>query len=212
MILCDIGNSFLHFYYRGKVWKENREDLSIKDPKETIIYISVNGDSTMALLRSHKRCFDLSEFLNLDTTYKGLGIDRIATCMAINDGVIVDAGSAITVDVMQQGIHLGGFIMPGIAQYRAMFSKITVLDCEMNLAVALNAFPQNTKDAVSYGMLQSIVLMLQTTSKNKKIYFTGGDGKFLSHFFDDCLFDDLLIFKGMQKAIEQNFTAQGIYL
>ena len=61
-------------------------------------------------------------------------------------------------------------------------------------------------------MLQSIVLMLQTTSKNKKIYFTGGDGKFLSHFFDYCLFDDLLVFKGMQKAIEQNVTAQGIYL
>ncbi|TLD84032.1 type III pantothenate kinase [Helicobacter sp. MIT 11-5569] len=212
MILCDIGNSFLHFYYRGRIWKEDKHALSQKDPNEIIIYISVNKDSTKALLRSHKRCFDLCDYLNLDTTYKGLGIDRIAACMAINDGVIVDAGSALTVDVMHQGIHLGGFIMPGISQYRKMFSNITILDQEINLAVDLHSFPQNTKDAISYGMLKSIILTLQTTTKNKRIHFTGGDGKFLSHFFENCFYDDLLVFKGMQKAIKENFTAKGIYL
>lgn len=212
MILCDIGNSFLHFYYRGKVWKEDRNNLSQKDTNELIIYISVNEDSTKALLYSHPRCFDLSPYINLDTTYEGLGVDRIAACKAILDGVIVDAGSAITVDVMQEGIHLGGFIMPGITQYRKMFSAISVLDCEMHLGVSLNTFPQNTKDAVSYGVLKSIILMLQNTSKNKKIHFTGGDGKFLSHFFAHSFFDDLLVFKGMQKAIYENFTQQGIYL
>ncbi|EEO25313.1 type III pantothenate kinase [Helicobacter winghamensis] len=212
MILCDIGNSFLHFYYRGRIWKEDKHALTPKDPKETIIFISVNKDSTNALLRSHNRCFDLCDYLSLDTTYKGLGVDRVAACMAINDGVIVDAGSAITIDVMHQGIHLGGFIMPGISQYRKMFENIAVLDQDMNFAVDLYAFPQNTKDAISYGMLKSIVLMLQTTSKNKRIHFTGGDGKFLSHFFKNCFYDDLLVFKGMQKAIEINFTAKGIYL
>lgn len=212
MILCDIGNSFLHFYYHGKVWKENKDAISEKSPEEIILYISVNAESTEALLRSHKRCFDLCNYLSLDTNYQGLGIDRIAACKAINDGVIVDAGSAITADIMHQGIHLGGFIMPGIAQYRAMFSSIAALNQEMNLAVDLNTFPQNTQDAISYGVLKSITLMLQTLSKNKKIYFTGGDGKFLSHLFENSLYDELLVFKGMQKVIEKNFTAQGIYL
>ena len=163
-------------------------------------------------MRSHPRCFDLTPYLELDTTYKGLGVDRIASCMAIHDGVIVDAGSAITIDIMQQGIHLGGFIMPGIAQYRKMFSCIAILDCEMNLAIDLEVFPQNTRDALSYGMLKSIVLTLKNASKNKKIYFTGGDGKFLSHFFENSFYDDLLVFKGMQKSIQDHFTSKGIYL
>ena len=172
MILCDIGNSFLHFYAHGRVWKETKHALTPKDPKETIIYISVNQDSTNALLRSHKHCFDLREYLTLDTTYKSLGVDRIAACMAIDDGIIVDAGSALTIDIMHQGIHLGGFIMPGISQYHKMFKNIAILNQPMNLAVDLNTFPQNTKDAISYGVLKPIVLMLQSTSKNKTIHFT----------------------------------------
>lgn len=212
MILCDIGNTFLHFYYRGRIWKEEKHKLTTKDSKELIMYISVNEDSTNALLYAHPRCFDLTPYINIDTNYKGLGVDRIAACKAITDGVIVDAGSALTVDVMHQGIHLGGFIMPGITQYRKMFSSISVLDCEMNLGVDLDTFPQNTRDAISYGMLNSIILMLENTSKNKKIHFTGGDGKFLSRFFKDCFYDDLLVFKGMQKAINENFTSQGIYV
>lgn len=210
MILCDIGNSFLHFYYRGKVWKESREKLSQKDADEIIIFISVNKESTKSLLYSHPRCFDLTPFLTIDTTYKGLGIDRIAACNAIKDGVIIDAGSAITVDIMQDGIHLGGYILPGLSQYKTLFSSIEVLNCDLNLAIDLDMFPQNTRDAVSFGTLKSIVLMIKNTSKNKKIFFTGGDGKFLSRFFKDCIYDDLLVFKGMQNVIDNKIINQGV--
>ena len=48
--------------------------------------------------------------------------------------------------------------------------------------------------------------------KNKKIYFTGGDGKFLSRFFENAIYDDLLIFKGMQNIITTKITSKGIYL
>ena len=44
--------------------------------------------------------------------------------------------------------------------------------------------------------------MINEVSRNKKIYFTGGDGKFLSKFFDNALYDDSIIFKGMLKIIE----------
>lgn len=212
MILCDIGNSFLHFYYHGKVWRESKDNLSVKDSKEIIIFISVNEELTKTLLYSHASCFDLTPFLSLDTNYKGLGVDRIAACKAIKDGVIVDAGSAITIDVMQQDIHLGGYILPGIAQYKKVLGLIPILDCEMNLGVSVDTFPQNTRDAVSFGMLKSILLMIENTSKSKKIYFTGGDGKFLSRFFVNCIYDELLVFKGMQKVITEEITSKGIVL
>ena len=209
MILCDVGNTFLHFYQHGKIWKETKDSLSQKDSKEVIFFISVNQDSTNALLLSHPQCFNLSPYLQIDTAYEGLGIDRKAACASIRDGVIVDAGSAITIDIMQDNIHLGGYIMPGISQYRKMFSEISVLDCELNLAVDLEAFPQNTKDAISAGILKSLFLSIHTISKNKKLYFTGGDGKFLSRYFVASIFDDTLVFKGMQKIIAEKITQKG---
>ncbi|MDD6055966.1 MAG: type III pantothenate kinase [Helicobacter sp.] len=212
MILCDIGNSFLHFYQKGKVWKEASDKITQKDPKELILYISVNDNSLESLLYSHPKCFDLAPYLHLDSTYKGLGVDRVAVCKAVSDGVIVDAGSAITIDVMQDDIHLGGYIMPGISLYKKAFSSISALDLEISLSADLDAFPQNTKDALSYGVLKSIILMIENTAKNKRVYFTGGDGKFFSRFFKNSIYNELLIFDGMQKAIFENFTQKGIYL
>ena len=92
------------------------------------------------------------------------------------------------------------------------FKSIPILDCGINLSVPLDTFPQNTKDAVSYGVLKPIMLLIENFSKNKKIYFTGGDGKFLSRFFENAIYDDLLIFKGMQNIITTKITSKGIYL
>ena len=39
-------------------------------------------------------------------------------------------------------------------------------------------------------------------AKVKKIYFTGGDGKFFAKFFENSIFDNTLVFKGMQKALK----------
>ena len=30
MLLCDIGNTFLHFYHKGKIWKEKPYALTKK--------------------------------------------------------------------------------------------------------------------------------------------------------------------------------------
>lgn len=210
MILCDVGNSFLHFYQKGRVWREERNKISRKDKNELIVFISVNENSTQALLRSHSRCFDLAPLCKLYATYQGLGIDRIAACLAVESGVIVDAGSAITIDIMQDKVHLGGIIMPGLGLFSHSFSKISALKMEPNLAVNLESFPQNTRDALSYGTLKPIILTIQEIANNKKLIFTGGDGKFFSRFFADSITDEILVFKGMQKVIEQEFTSKGI--
>ena len=45
--------------------------------------------------------------------------------------------------------------------------------------------------------------MLKDTCKDKKVYFTGGDGQFFSKFFKKSIYDRALIFRGMKKAIEE---------
>lgn len=203
MILCDIGNTFFHFFYKGRVWKEEPNSLSRKNEDYCIYYISVNARNERKLLESHSNCQNIADLITLDTIYKGLGIDRKAACFGIDNGIIIDAGSAITIDIIQERVHLGGYIMPGIESYKKMFSNIDVLNVELNMGVSLDSIPQNTRDAVSYGCLKSIVLSIDSVAKDNFIYFTGGDGKFLSRFFPNSLFDNTLVFKGMQKALSR---------
>ncbi len=201
MLLCDIGNSFFHFFYKGRVWREEPNALSRKNEDYKIYYISVNARNERKLLESHSNCQNIANLITLDTIYQGLGIDRKAACFGIENGIIIDAGSAITIDIIQERVHLGGYIMPGIESYRKLFANIEVLNVELNLGVSLESIPQNTRDAVSYGCLKGIILSISNIAKDNFIYFTGGDGKFLSRFFPNSLFDGTLVFRGMEKAI-----------
>lgn len=204
MILCDIGNSFFHFYRSGRIWKEPLKRPSIVDISEQILFISVNEKGTEKLKFYRPDAIDLAPFLKLDTLYTGLGVDRVAACMAIEDGVIVDAGSAITVDIMQKGIHLGGFILPGLNAYKDCYASISkALKKDIAPNISLHCLPQSTEEAISYGTIKSVVLTLEDAVKTKNSYFTGGDGKFFSKFFEKSIYDETLVFKGMQKAIEQ---------
>lgn len=202
MILCDIGNSFFHFYEKGHMWK-----VSIKDRPELPFYdylyvVSVNEKALNKLAKLYPSLQDISSVVDFNSSYMGLGVDRVFACMAIDDGVIVDAGSAITVDVMANGLHLGGFIMPGIASIQKAYAlSAPILDKNFNFAIDVDILPQNTVDAISFGAVGSIVAMIQKVTKGKKIYFTGGDGAYLSKFFDNSAVDETLIFKGMQKVI-----------
>lgn len=205
MILCDIGNSYLHFFYKGRIWREEAKSITKKNENFTIYYISVNPKDEKKLLSKHKNCVNIEKYIKLDTIYNGLGVDRQAACLTINTGVVVDSGSAITIDIMQEGIHLGGYILPGIDSYRRFFHSIAqVLRVDFNLGVSLDSLPQNTRDATSYGCLKSIILTIKEVAKDNYIYFTGGDGKFLSRFFENSIYDNTLVFKGMLKAIEDN--------
>lgn len=205
MLLCDVGNTFLHFYHNGKIWKEKPYVLTAKKDNVPIYYISVNERFERCLLASHPYCINIGEYVNVESQYKGLGVDRRAACSAIYDGVIIDAGSAITVDIMYSGAHIGGYIMPGLDSYRKMYAGISpVLDKSIEPSVNLSALPQNTADAICFGAIKSIILMIKNTSRTKKIYFTGGDGKFFARFFENSIYDNTLVFKGMQKALQKH--------
>lgn len=204
MLLCDIGNSYFHFFYKGKMWKEGASNLSKINPQITIYYISVNPLFEQRLLDLHPNSQNIENFIKIDTIYKGLGIDRIAACNVVKDGIIIDAGSAITVDVMYGGMHMGGYILPGFDLYEKMFSGIKILDVGINPRVDLFALPQNTRDAISYGCLQSMILPIKNIVRDDFLYFTGGNGKFLAQFFENAIYDNTLVFQGMLKALKDH--------
>ncbi|MCR4941543.1 MAG: type III pantothenate kinase [Campylobacter sp.] len=200
MILCDIGNTNATFCIDGKISRVSIDKFNTKS-SEQVYFINVN-ENLKHKLANAKNFTDLEPFFTLDTVYEGLGVDRIAACYGINDGVIVDAGSAITVDIMSNGMHLGGYILPGIAAQLKLYAQISPrLNIALNSQIKLNELPQKTRDAVSYGIIKPIVCVLSNIVKSKNIYFTGGDGEFLSKFFDNCVYDKMLIFRSMQRLI-----------
>ena len=205
MILCDIGNSFYHFYEKGHIWKvPNNEKPELTLNGKKLYYISVNEYGENRLLDNYP-ALSLEPYITLDTNYNGLGIDRAVGCMAIDDGVIIDAGSAITIDIVQNSMHLGGYILPGLNQYQTMYANISNrLKKEITFEINENILPQNSVEAISYGIIMPIVEIIKKSAKNKRIYFTGGDGPYFSRFFPNSSVDHSLLFKGMMKIIEES--------
>ena len=114
-------------------------------------------------------------------------------------------------DIMQHGVHLGGYILPGLGAFKQLYRNIApVLARDFDLAVDIDRLPQNTKSALSYGAIKSILLMIDDSAKGKQIIFTGGDGKFFSRFLSqehNCVFDETVVFKGMQQAYSNYLLA-----
>ena len=204
MILCDIGNTTFHFQING-ISKKYFINEELPKLEEKIFYISVNENATKKLLDNYTNCINLKDKFSFKTTYEGMGIDRKVACFGETNSIVVDAGSAITVDVIKSSIHLGGFILPGIMSFKKSYADISpVLDHEINTKVNLDKIPLCTKDAISYSILKSIILPIKEIAKNENIIFTGGDGEFLSSYFENCIYKEDLIFEKMKGIINAN--------
>ncbi|MCP4970967.1 MAG: type III pantothenate kinase [Arcobacter sp.] len=204
MILCDIGNTSFHFLINEKHYKYFiSEDLPKLD--EEIYFVSVNEEGTKKLKKNYTKCIDINQYLDFKTSYIGMGIDRQIACVAYKNAIIVDAGSAITVDIMENGSHKGGIILPGLNKFKNLYKEISVkLDYEINTKVNLDTIPLCTQDAISYSILKSIILPIKEIALQRQIICTGGDGEFLSRYFDNCIYKNDLIFNNMKGIINAN--------
>ncbi len=201
MLLCDIGNTSYHFYDGVQHFKEETSDFNPASLKQTIYYVSVNP-KLEATLEALENWIDLRPYVAWDEYYVTMGIDRVMACEAIKNGVIVDAGSAITVDVVKQGIFQGGFITPGVKIMQETYVQVSPrLDYSFNFDLDLDRMPKNSRDAISYGYLRT--LYSEISRHDGPLYITGGDARQIARLFDDAVIDDLLIFKGMNKIIQK---------
>jgi type III pantothenate kinase len=204
LILCDIGNSTYHFLINGR---QEKYFLDEKLPKydDDIYFVSVNKSATKELLKSNPKAKNIEKLINFDTKYEGLGMDRALVCYFEKDAVIVDAGSAITVDIMKKKKHIGGFILPGFRAFKKTYPKISKkLKFDFEKKINLDKIPLQTKDAITYAMMKSIILPIKEVSKKRKIIFTGGDGKLLSKYFKNSTYKKELIFDNMKRIIDAN--------
>jgi type III pantothenate kinase len=200
-MFCDIGNTTYTFFKNGDIFKKNIKDFDPLSIKEKIYYISVNH-AINKKLSTLSNWIDLEEKIDKNRYYKTMGIDRIMACEAVYNGVIVDAGSAITVDVVKEAKFIGGFIYPGIKAFKKAFSDISpALDYDFDFRCDFETLPKDTVCALSYGFLAG--LKKEVESNNLDIILTGGDAKILKNVFKQAKIDEVLIFRGMQKVLKE---------
>ena len=202
MLLCDIGNTSYHFLDGDSDYKESTSRFDPSLITQKVYYICVNF-IVQKKLNTLDNWIDLKSQVDMSSYYETMGVDRIFACEAIENGVIVDAGSAITVDVVKDGKFQGGFIYPGIKAMSKTYADISsALTYPFNFDLDLTVLPKNSGDAISYGYLKT--LYLEVISHEMEIYLTGGDAKEFTKIFSNAKVDETLIFKGMSKILQAN--------
>ncbi len=140
-----------------------------------------------------------------------LGVDRwlavLATWHKVGaPSVIVDAGSAITVDVLaEEGIHTGGYIVPGLQMMqRALYVGTNLVKVEAP-AVAELVLGTSTREAVLHGCLAMAVALIQAVRNNSqqaRLMMTGGDAEIIAKFMGgDVVVEPDLVLDGLALAL-----------
>jgi type III pantothenate kinase len=146
-----------------------------------------------------------------------LGADRWAALVgarARTSGpcLVVDAGSAITVDAMQAGgRHLGGWIAPGIGLMRELLLQRTgdlaPFSARSRGTDAGREFPADTRPAIEEGTRQAAVGLVRIARERLdaraaapvRIFLTGGDAALLAPDLPDAGVLPHLVLEGLAR-------------
>ena len=206
MYLADIGNSNI------KIWRDGEVDIfpvpsfSPSDIEEEIFYISSNPNFSKQLHR-FPNWRDVSYLFQISTKYRTLGIDRIVAIDEVENGIVVDMGTAVTIDIVRNFQHLGGYILLGKKAIFETFQKKTPhLNIENRDIHDLETLPLFSEDAIYSGFFHSIanfVISLKERYKIEEVLITGGDGEELSQIVKNSKFRRWLLFEKMEKRIRK---------
>ncbi|NLX57358.1 MAG: type III pantothenate kinase [Planctomycetaceae bacterium] len=146
-----------------------------------------------------------------------VGTDRLAAAVAANElrapqrsAIVVDAGTAVTVDLITgDGVFRGGAILPGIqaaAQSLAAATDALPRLENLDLSSTPDAIGKSTQEAIRSGIVWGCVgavreLILQVSAAVPDVpcvFCTGGDGLHLARLIDrDMEFDPHLVLRGI---------------
>lgn len=150
-----------------------------------------------------------------------LGVDRWVAVIGARaacetSSIIVDAGTAITIDVLDDdGVHLGGQILPGIKlmadALAANASDIPDINNRLSSkSKGLDIFANNTVAAVSEGVIGAATGAIERATRalrddgyDPTIFLTGGDAPLLlASIKDEVLHCPNLVLQGLARILE----------
>jgi type III pantothenate kinase len=141
-----------------------------------------------------------------------LGADRWAALVGARARtgeacLVVDAGSAITVDALAaDGRHLGGFIIPGLALMAASLHQGTGDLAAFSAASAPESgsgFPTDTRPAIEQGALLAAAGLVRQAAERMpsppEILLTGGDAEALAGLIGGASVVPALVLEGLAR-------------
>ena len=146
-----------------------------------------------------------------------LGSDRIAAAVGAwnerpcNNILVIDAGSAITIDfVTRQGIYKGGNIAPGIKMRLKALHEFTGRLPLIEKEGDTPAFGYDTETAIRSGVISGICHEIDGYINEFKekygdvlVFLTGGDEKTLKNRIKNRIFaDKYLVAKGLNRILQ----------
>ena len=153
-----------------------------------------------------------------------LGADRIAVAvgvvreMGIENALVVDMGSAITYDIIENGVFKGGNISLGVAmRFRALNEFTASLPlCKATEPTA--EFGKSTTEAIEQGVMQGILyeiegyaVRISAENEKKSIIFCGGDAESFVNRIKSAIFAPRkLMFTGLNRILEYNVSKNNI--
>ncbi|HPT12437.1 MAG TPA: type III pantothenate kinase [Bacteroidales bacterium] len=183
------------------------------DPSDTVAHLREAGYWVHDLTWQSK-----FPFRNMYQTPETLGVDRLAAVAgAISQFgqstiLVIDAGSAITYDLISKGVFEGGTISPGMGmRFRALHtftSRLPLCNYSHNFRYPAT----NTVDAITGGVIMGLAFELNEYIRSiRKEYtdlvtiLTGGDSELFTELIDDefVTIPDLVI-EGLNYLLEYN--------
>lgn len=210
-LYLDIGNSFMKLaqktntgwnifhHFRNDSVERLGEIILEMEGVEKVIVSSVREDIlgrlenvvTSQKLRIIKS--SLIPFYHVDyETQKTLGIDRFLVCLGATAAtsknvIVIDAGSACTIDLMTSDkIYRGGVIMPGIHQFHTSMQLSLPELPEIDKQLPSKWPGKSTKTSLQWGINGAYLLSIKafidkykSEIENVDVFLTGGDAIFI---------------------------------
>jgi type III pantothenate kinase len=151
-------------------------------------------------------------------TPETLGADRLAAAVGAqamypdSDIMIVDFGTAITIDFVEGGAFKGGNISPGVTTRFRALSDYTARLPRCYATEEVLGYGRTTKEAIEQGVMRGVEheilgyaeAFLQKNVK-KHIIFTGGDAKYFVKRIKNTIFADCEpVIRGLTTILEYN--------
>jgi type III pantothenate kinase len=147
-----------------------------------------------------------------------MGVDRLAAAAGAflhhpgADMLVIDAGSALTLDIITGGAFRGGSISPGLSmRFRALnefTGRLPLMSVSKNFS-----FPgRSTKDAITGGVVMGLVFEINEyirtfEKRHEKLVtvITGGDSEIIASFTDRKMFlHPDLVTDGLNYLLDYN--------
>ncbi len=232
VLYLDAGNSSIKgAYKKGVNWKaiHTKEKLSASDLIQRIdehsdnfskiILASVRDDVGYAISKQlgHIQLVELKgsdippELLDYKTP-ETLGIDRFLTCYGAIEqtrkaAVVIDAGTALTVDFMNQdGVFHGGVIAPGLNGIGERLQQKAPALPVVEMSIPDTWPGKNTVDSLKWGQAGLYKMALEGMLQKYKaelgdfdLFITGGDGQKVAEWLNwESKIHPFLVFDGME--------------